>query len=256
MDASGRSRASLGALITRVEAEFPGRILIGPDDYHRWTEEADGLCWAVIGVGGFDGLIRSDGDLDRLPSLFERGVRVFQLASSASSVWAGDDQGLSDLGRAFVRRLAGLSTDRSPLLDLAGLSDRATADVLSAFEEEWTPPQCLLPFSSQTITGENLARLRAVGGVVGFRVGGEGVCSADDLKRSIEATAEIPYFGRPGYEGIAIATDFNGLDRIVPGLSNVAEVSAWVMATFGPEVAAAILHSNAHAFLARATGSA
>ena len=40
---------ALGALITRIEAEFPGRLLIGPDDFRRWQEDADGLCWGIIG---------------------------------------------------------------------------------------------------------------------------------------------------------------------------------------------------------------
>ena len=30
--------AALGALIARVEAEFSGRLLIGPDDHARWGQ--------------------------------------------------------------------------------------------------------------------------------------------------------------------------------------------------------------------------
>ena len=30
--------AALGQLITRIEAEFPGRLLIGPDDFDRWQD--------------------------------------------------------------------------------------------------------------------------------------------------------------------------------------------------------------------------
>jgi membrane dipeptidase len=70
--------AALGPLITRIEAEFPGRLLIGPDDFDRWRDDRDGLTWGMIGVEGFDALIRSPEDLDQLPRLFERGVRLFQ----------------------------------------------------------------------------------------------------------------------------------------------------------------------------------
>src|SRR4051794_17599820 len=64
---------ALGALLARVEAEFPGRLLIGPEDVARWLDDPGGLCWALIGVEGFDALVRGPDDLDRLPGLFERG---------------------------------------------------------------------------------------------------------------------------------------------------------------------------------------
>src|SRR4051812_29012977 len=54
---------ALSDLITRVEAEFPGRLLIGPDDHTRWLDDPEGLCWGVVGVEGFDALVRSPGDL-------------------------------------------------------------------------------------------------------------------------------------------------------------------------------------------------
>ena len=107
--------SSLAALVSAYEAEFAGRLLIAPDDVARWcAEPADGLCWGTLGVAGFDFLIREPADLDHLPVLFERGVRVFQLAASAASLLAGtadtgDDRGLTDLGRAFLARLDELS---------------------------------------------------------------------------------------------------------------------------------------------------
>ena len=68
--------AALDELITRAEAEFPGRLLVGPDDLARWNAEPDGLCWGILGVEGFDPLIRAPDDLGHLAGLFERGVRV------------------------------------------------------------------------------------------------------------------------------------------------------------------------------------
>ncbi len=35
--------AALGLLITRIEAEFPGRLLLGPDDSTRWRAEPEAL---------------------------------------------------------------------------------------------------------------------------------------------------------------------------------------------------------------------
>ena len=113
---------ALGSLIARIEAEFPGRLLIGPDDFARWRDDPEGLCWGVIGVEGFDALIRTPADLDRLARLFERGVRVFQPVYTATSLLAGsassgDDRGLTDLGRAFLDTLAGSCDRRRPSPD-------------------------------------------------------------------------------------------------------------------------------------------
>ena len=100
--------AALAELIARIEAEFAGRLLIGPDDFYRWEDDADGLAWGVIGVEGFDALIRSEADLAHLPRLFDRGVRLFQPTYTASgllggSATPGDDRGLTELGRALPR---------------------------------------------------------------------------------------------------------------------------------------------------------
>src|SRR4051794_12085889 len=57
---------ALADLIARIEAEFAGRILMGPDDFARWRAEPDGLTWAVIGIEGFDFLIRSEENLSGL----------------------------------------------------------------------------------------------------------------------------------------------------------------------------------------------
>jgi membrane dipeptidase len=105
---------SLADLLARYEAEFCGRLLRGPEDVKRWlAEPGDGLCWGTLGVAGFDFLVRESAHLDRLPVLFERGIRVFQLVSGGSNLLAGsadagDDRGLTDLGRSFLQVLAEL----------------------------------------------------------------------------------------------------------------------------------------------------
>ncbi len=81
---------ALQELLARVEAEFSGRLLIGPDDLARWKDDPWGLTWAVLGVELTDGLIRSPEDLDRIPSLVKRGVRGLRIRTS-------DEEG-ADLG--------------------------------------------------------------------------------------------------------------------------------------------------------------
>ena len=175
---------TLGEMIARYEAEFSGRLLIGPDDVTRWNAEPpDGIGWGVLGIEGFDALVRTPDDLDRLPGLFRRGVRVFQLVETEASALGGaavrgDDRGLTELGRAFLDRLDGLSracgpSGPCPVVDLADLNSRATAEVLAWFESDRTRLHRLLLVRSHgtietprrpVVTGlsaENLQRFRA-----------------------------------------------------------------------------------------------
>jgi membrane dipeptidase len=264
---------ALGDLITRVEAEFPGRVLAGPDDLARWRDEPDGLCWAVIGVEGFDALVREAEDLDRLPALFARGVRVFQPVYSADnalggSASGGDDRGLMDLGRAFLAALAELAPDaRGPrsAVDLAHLNPAAASGVLDWFEADPSRGERVLPVyshgalrfegfdSPRAITPENLARLRALGGLVGFTPAF--YPTADALRAGIETAAALPFRGRPGFEGLAIGTDFLGIDETLPGLEHVEGVVGWALSTFPREAADALLVGNARALLGRLAGA-
>jgi membrane dipeptidase len=264
---------ALGDLITRLAAEFPGRLLIGPDDLTRWRDEPDGLCWAVIGVEGFDALIRSREDLARLASLFDRGVRVFLPSYTSKGLLAGssepgDDRGLTELGRAFLESLLELAAPNGPrpALDLAHLSPLAMSEVLAWFEAETSRADLLLPVYGhgapvhadfdrpRAITVENLGRLRRIGGFVGFSVGPPFFPSAESLKASIDATAGLPFVDRAGYEGVAIGTDFLGVDGVLPGLANAGEVIAWLVETFDESTAYALMRGNAERFVSRLAG--
>jgi membrane dipeptidase len=264
---------ALGALLARIEAEFPGRLLIGPADVARWLDDPEGLCWGLIGIEGFDALVRGPDDIDRLPRLFERGVRLFQPVYGASNALGGssadgDDRGLTDLGRAFLQTLADLGGDGPrPLLDLAHLNPTAAAEVLTWLEADAGRLQRVLPVYShgapshegfstpRALTRDHLKRLRALGGVVGFSVGPPFYATAEQLKTSIESAAAIPFLGRPGFEGLAIGTDFLGVDRTLPGLGHVAEVVAWLASSFGPAEAAALIQGNARRWLTQAVGA-
>jgi membrane dipeptidase len=264
--------AALGDLIARIEAEFPGRLLIGADDLARWRDDPHGLAWGIVGIEGFDALIRCVGDLGRLPALFDRGARVFQPVYSSTSLLAGsaadgDDRGLLDLGRAFLDVVLGLSTGGPrPILDLAHLNPSAASDVLAWFEEDEARPGRVIPVyshgavvhegfaSPRAITVENLRRLRALGGVIGFTPAPPFYGSPELLKRSIEETAAIPYSGRAGFEGIAVGTDFLGVDQTLPGMGNAPEVVDWVASTFEAAAARAILRGNGEAMIERMIG--
>ena len=264
-------------MIARYEAEFSGRLLIGPDDVTRWNAEPpDGIGWGILGIEGFDVLVRAPDDLDRLPGLFRRGVRVFQLVETEASVLGGaavpgDDRGLTELGRAFLDRLDGLSeasgpSGPCPAVDLADLNSRATDKVLDWFESDPTRLQRLILVRSHgtieaprrpVVTGlsaENLRRFCALGGVVGLSPGLPFFNSPEQFREGIEAIAAVPFRGLAGYMGIGIGTDFLNLEESLPHIENVLRLTEWLVANFTPDVAASLIHANARKHLIRAAG--
>ncbi len=266
--------AALGELIARVEAEFSGRLLIGPDDLDRWLDDPDGLCWGVLGIEGFDSLIRTPADLAYLPRLFERGVRLFQPVYAPTSLLGGssvpgDDRTLTGLGRDFLETLLAAVPEGPgprPLLDLAHLNPATASDVLDWFEAGAGRARRLLPIYShgaparddfatpRAITPDNLARLRALGGFVGLGVSPPFFRHPDQIRAAVEAVARIPFLGREGVDGIAIGTDFLGVSRTLPGLANAPEVLAWIGASFDIATASAIARDNALGLLREVAG--
>ena len=96
----------------------------------------------MLGIEGLDVLVRGPGDLEKIPGLFDRGVRFFQLRGGAG---AGDDRGLTELERAVLDSLAGMAPAADqpiprPVIDVAALSTRGTEDVLAWFEADRCEP--------------------------------------------------------------------------------------------------------------------
>jgi membrane dipeptidase len=267
---------SLGLMVARYEAEFTGRILRDAVDVARWRSSAPaGLCWGVLGVAGFDLLVRTVEDLERLPALFERGVRLFQPVAASEgllggSTGQGDDRGLTDLGRAFLNRLAKLAKPDEqrprPILDLAGMNTTTMADTLRWLDDERKSGgellvavthgtggyRALLDGSSQDV--ENLRGLRSRGGIIGLTPGRPGCETDDELKQLIETVAAFPFEGRPGWEGIAIGSDLMGLDRPIAGLASARELTRWLSQAFERRMASALAAGNARDVLLHSAG--
>ncbi len=268
---------SLADLIARYESEFAGRLLIGPDDFARWrAEPPDALTWGMLGVSGLDYVVRQPADTDRLVGLFERGVRVFQLLETTTSRLAGsaepgDDRGLTELGRSCLARIVSMAPDDRggcrPILDLAHLNERSMTEVIDAVDEPTRAGRLLLAYSHggvahsgfdgpRALNHQNLARLRAAGGVVGLTPCAPYHQSPEELRAAIETVATIPFEGRLGHEGIAIGTDFLEVNQTLPGLGDADSIKKWLAQMFGAETAASLAEANARRLLERATDSA
>ena len=269
--------AALVELIARIEAEFAGRLLIGVDDFDRWEDDQAGMTWGIVGVEGFDPLIRATADLDRLAPLFERGVRLFQPVYTSTTLLGGssapgDDRGLTDLGRAFLDALlAAVPADspRSPraLLDLAHLNPATSGDVLAWYEADPARAERLIPIYShgapvhagfdapRALPVEHLRRLRALGGYVGVSVSPPFFGSIEEVEAAIRMIAEIPWKGEAGMRGIGIGTDFLGINETLPRLGDAEQVIKWAFQRFGKADANALLHDGPRGLIAAITGA-
>jgi membrane dipeptidase len=270
--------SALGLMIALYEAEFAGRILRDAADVARWrSSPADGLGWGVVGVAGFEHLIREANDLDRLSVLFERGVRVFQPVAGPGGVLGGssapgDDRGLTDVGRAFLDRIRDLSRGGvaapRPILDLAGMNATTMADTLRWYDETRSSQttllvavshgtgsyQALLDGSSQDAW--NLVGVRSCGGVIGLTPGLPGCATPDELKQLIQTVADLPFEGHAGYEGIAVGSDLLSAERTAPGLASARDITRRLGQEFDRKTAAAIVAGNARRILFRSVGVA
>jgi membrane dipeptidase len=266
---------SLGDLVTRYQSEFAGRLLVGAADAGRLAAApAEGLCWGMLGIPGFDFLIREPVDLERLPGCFERGVRVFGLVEGRENLLAGsaepdDDRGLTDLGRAFLARVEQLASggagEPRPIVDVAHLNPRSTAEVIALASDAAAAGRLLLVYSHgsvgqsgrdepRALGHDNLVRLRAIGGIVGLTPGPPHHATSEELKAAIETVASVPFLGRAGYEGIAIGTDFLGASQTAPGLGNVSQLTRWLRRNFDEPAAVQLVTENARRLLTRAAG--
>jgi membrane dipeptidase len=262
---------SLGDLITRLEAEFAGRLLIDRSDWARFESEPGSLTWGVIAVEGFDLLIRDRADLARLAQLHARGVRIYQPIYDTSTLLGGssrpgDERGLTELGREFLDALLiigeqpGLAT---PIVDLAHMNPQSASDTLTWLEANAGRPRDVIPVYShgalrndycpgaRALAFENLVRLRKLGGVVGLSVGPPFYDDPARIKQSIEEIAKTPFEGVVGFGGIAIGTDFLGVSRTIPALANSDLVIRWVQSEFDVQTADDLLWRNALNLLRR-----
>jgi microsomal dipeptidase-like Zn-dependent dipeptidase len=210
----------------------------------------------------------------RLPGLFKRGVRVIRLVETADnrlagSAESGDDRGLTALGRSCLREIASLSTndpnDGRPIVDIAHLNPRSMSDVLEAVDVSAPEHRVLLMYSHgavvhsgfdgpRAIDLQNLARLRAGGGLIGLTPGSPFYQSPDELKSDINQAAAIPFEGRAGFGGIAIGSDFLNLHSTLPELGNASAIVEWLLRSLDWEAARLLIAANARRFMAKALG--
>ena len=198
----------------------PRAVLIGPDDFARWLDDPEGLTWAMIGVEGFDALVRPRPTSTAFPRLFERGVRLFQPVYTASSVLGGssvpgDDRGLTDLGRRSWSP-ADLARDgpgpaRSSTWPTSTLRPRRRARLVRGRPSRRRRVLPVYSHGAPSHEGYDAPRALTIDNLApapGPRRGGRvqrrarrSSTSPDQVKAAIEAVAATPFRGRRASRG-------------------------------------------------------
>ena len=260
-------------LLARYEAEFCGRLLYDAADAARWRDEPpDSLTWGLLAVEACHNMP------DRLADLWHRGVRLFQPATGTLPTTRLDPGALI----AILQTLESLTTPENttpgprPGFDFAGLDLLSATQALDWFEASPERGERLVPVltcgspaaDTAEATSPNseadatwplplLARLRALGGTIGLPLGPPWHPDADSLARAIGRLSALPFRGQEGHLGLAFATRFMRADQLAPGLETVPRLIDWSHKknqAFDADIAEALLHENARAFLARLVG--
>lgn len=206
------------ALIPRAEAEFAGRLLIGPADYRRWMDDPEGMAWGALGVEGVG--------VERIGGLYQRGVRLFRVVEDFDS---------------YLGKLVSLSEPGGrPIADVSGPG----AAALGWFEADAARSASVVPvWGRGPVDGETARRLRSLGGFLAMELG-EGAVA--DLVARVEAAG--------GPEGVVLATGFLGSDGTTAGMGDAPAVIGAVMEVFETTAGRQILFENGRRLIERSVG--
>lgn len=196
----------------------------------RTAQEAEaamrqGRIAAFLSVEGAELL---DCSLSRLEQAYEMGVRAVNITWNHANLLSGTnveqpDRGLSQQGRAFVRRMQELGM----LVDVSHLSDPGFWDVAELAEEAGKPffashsnSRALCPHP-RNLTDEQFREIVRLGGVAGLNACGEFLGENPNLDTAV---AHIEHFCSLGGEkNIAIGGDWDGCG-LFPGVERVTDI--------------------------------
>lgn len=214
---------AISEIFTRVEAEFPGRILIGPDDYERFASEPHSLCWAILQLDDLDKLIKPTDATQQLSRWFDRGVRIFRL---------------TDLAQLDLLAQLGSVTGPKPAVDLGGLDPESVNHALNWFDADPSRRARLFPMISHLkfdFHDFSIKRLRKLSGLVGLALGP----SATEFCAQIEPLNEE-------VSGIALSSGYLGGEAVAStGLGTVEEVIRSLTSRLDDAILQSIGHQNA-----------
>ena len=171
-----------------------------------------GPIGALLGIEGAHAL---EGDLANLDVVFDRGFRMIGLTHFFDNEFAGsahgaEKGGLTELGRALVRRMQELGV----LVDLAHVSPRAIDEVLAMATRptvvshggvKGTCP------SERTLSDEHVRAIAAGGGVIGIGYWETAVCGREP-RQVVAAMRHV--VSLVGDDHVGLGSDYDGATTV------------------------------------------
>lgn len=170
-----------------------------------------------------------DCDLAKLEVAYELGVRAVNLTWNHTNALSGTnvenpDQGLTDKGKAFARRMLELGM----LIDVSHLSDRGFWDVYEISKEARKPffashsnSRAICPHTRNLTDGQFTAIIE-VGGVAGLNMYPPFLGEDPDLDTVIRHIEH--WFGLGGEENVSLGGDWDGIGRTPRGISGIQDL--------------------------------
>ena len=209
------------------EAEKLGISVRLCQDSHTLTEaDSSGSMAVMLAVEG--GRLLS-GDLSRLDSLYEAGVRFLTLVWNKTCKIGGahdSDEGLTDFGREVVLRCFELGI----IPDVSHASVKMTSEVLEMCEA--SGKVCVATHSNshtvcahrRNLDDASFKRIAKLGGIVGVSLAPMHLtngdkCTIDDIAAHIEH-----YLSLGGEDTVCLGCDLDGVGHLPEGIENVSDL--------------------------------
>ena len=167
---------------------------------------------ALLGIEGAHAL---EGDLANLDVVFARGFRMIGLAHFFDNEFSGsahgaEKGGLTDLGRALVRRMQEIGV----LVDLAHVSPRAIDEVLAISTRPTVVShggvKATCP-SERTLSDEHVRAIAAGGGVIGIGYWETAVCGREP-RQVVAAMKHV--VSLVGDDHVGLGSDYDGATTV------------------------------------------
>lgn len=194
------------------EAMLPVRTRADLEDLLAQRAPGGGPIGALLGIEGAHAL---EGDLANFDVVFDRGFRMIGLTHFFDNEFAGsahgaEKGGLTELGRALVRRME----ERGVLVDLAHASPRAIDEVLAMATKptvvshggvKGTCP------SERTLSDEHVRAIAAGGGVIGIGYWETAICGREP-RQVVAAMRHV--VSLVGDDHVGLGSDYDGATTV------------------------------------------
>ena len=217
-DMTGATDAVVENLLRQLDAHAaPVRLCRSAADIS--AAAAEGKIAALVSIEGAE---RLDCSVEKLRTLYARGVRIVHLTWNDDNILCGaaldSGAGLTVQGRAFIREAQRMGV----AIDLSHCSERGFWDALDCAEKPMLAGHSnarALCDHPRNLTDAQFRALAAAGGVAGLNFCTDFLGGTRDVERIADHAAHWLSLG--GEKAVCLGTDFDGIPELPGGIGGV-----------------------------------